>query len=119
MVRSAAYTLAAVEPNDGKIAVINAKYGLSKELAPRSWPFPYSGSFQMRGVFGFLRGYQVLGLDGTGSFKYSVEKGRLESMDQQYKVQVKAEMPFALGEASTTPMPNMVIDQKLSAQLLK
>ena len=119
LARSAAYTLAAVEPNDGKVAVINAKYSASKDLTARTWPFPYSGSFQMRGVFGFLRGYQVLSLDGTGTFKYSVEKGRLESMNQQYKVQMKAEMPFALGDASTTPMPNMVIDQKLSAELLK
>ena len=119
LARGVEYTFKGVEPNQAGVGVIDANYTVSKERAPREWPFPYSGSFQMRGVFGFLRGYKVLGVEGAGEYRYSIELGRLETMEQDYKAEIKAEMPFGLGTEGTTPKPNMIIKQKLSAQLLK
>jgi len=119
LARNAKYTFKGIDPNQAGAGVIDAEYTVSNERAPREWPFPYSGSFQMRGVFGFLRGYKVLGVEGKGEYKYSMALGRLEKMEQNYTAEIKTEMPFGLGTAGMTPKPNMIIKQKLSAQLVK
>ena len=75
---------------------------------------PYSGSFQMSGTFGFLRGYDFLDLEGKGEELFNIEAGRIEKYNQQYKVRVKASFPMGL---STNPL--ITIKQKLQMELLE
>jgi hypothetical protein len=108
------------EANGIRIADINSVYTLAEKVPPPPvWPLMYSGSFQMRGVFGFLSGYKVLSIAGNGKERFDITAGRVERIDQQYQTDVSAEMPFGLGSGSdTTPTPNMVVKQKLSIELL-
>ena len=119
--RDTTYKLDRIEEANGvRIADINSVYTLATQVPPPPiWPLPYSGTFQMRGVFGFLSGYKVLSLTGDGRERFNITAGRVERIDQQYETKVAAEMPFGLGSSSdTTPTPNMVVRQKLSAELL-
>ena len=119
--RDTIYKLNRVEEANGiRIADINSVYTLAAKVPPPTvWPLPYSGSFQMRGVFGFMGGYKVLSLAGSGNERFNITAGRVERIDQRYQTNVAAEMPFGLGSGSdTTPHPNMVVRQKLSAELL-
>jgi outer membrane murein-binding lipoprotein Lpp len=117
-VRDTTYTLRQVQDvNNARTAVIDSTYNLGKNW-PSNWPFTYKGSFQMQGVFGFLRGYNVMSLAGKGVEHYSITGGKLLDFDQNYEAKVLATMPFALGSPDKTPSPNMTVKQKLSAQLL-
>jgi hypothetical protein len=118
--REVTYTLVGVE--EGKvprIGDINSVYALSdKPLDPAIWPIPYTGSFQMRSTFGFLGGYKVLSLAGSGSERYDIDAGRVKRINQQYEANISAQMPFGLGSSEGAPTPNMVVKQKLSVELL-
>ena len=120
--RDTTYRLESVkeDANSVRIADINSTYTLAENAPPPTvWPVPYSGSFQMRGVFGFLGGYKVLSIAGDGNERFNITAGRVERINQQYQTNIAAEMPFGLGSGSdTTPTPNMVVRQKLSAELL-
>jgi hypothetical protein len=120
--RDTTYKLDRIEEVNGvRIADINSVYTLAAKVPPPTvWPVPYSvGSFQMRGVFGFLSGYKVLSLAGSGNERFNITAGRVERIDQRYHTDVAAEMPFGLGSGpDTTPTPNMVVQQKLSVELL-
>jgi hypothetical protein len=119
--RDTTYTLERIEDANGvRIADINSVYTLAVKVPPPTvWPMPYSGSFQMRGMFGFLSGYKVLSLTGSGSERFNVTAGRVERINEQYEMNVDAQMPFGLGSGSdATPTPNMVVRQKLSVELL-
>lgn len=94
---------------------ITSGYSLS-ESAPTDVPLPYSGAFQMRGTFGFLRGYQVLSIDGTGQQIFDVEKGLIKSDSQQYQAKVKASI-FGLG--GDTLEPNIIINQTITMTLVE
>ena len=67
--RDVKYQFAGIaEANGVSLAEITSSYKLSQK-PPAGVPLPYGGSFHMRGTFGFLRGYQVLSIEGTdGSF---------------------------------------------------
>jgi hypothetical protein len=119
--RDTTYKLDRIQEANGiHIADINSTYTLAEKTPPPSvWPVPYSGSFQMRGVFGFLGGYKVLSIAGDGNERFNITAGRVERINQQYQTNIAAEMPFGLGSGSdTTPTPNMIVRQKLSAELL-
>jgi hypothetical protein len=107
--------------NGVRIADINSTDVLSKKPLPlTAWPLAYSGSFRMRGTFGFLSGYKVLSLSGSDSERFNIDAGRVEKINQQYEAKVSAEMPFGLGSGpESTPSPNMVVRQKLSVELLE
>jgi hypothetical protein len=75
---------------------------------------PYSGSFQMSGMFGFLRGYKVLRLEGQGEELFNIDAGRTEQYNQQYQMQIKASLPFTLGAN-----PLITIKQNLTMRLLE
>lgn len=79
-------------------------------------PMPYSGSFQMRGTFGFLTGYKVLSIEGTGSQIYDNAKGLIQSDVQQYESKVKASI---MGLGSENIEPNIIINQTTSITLVK
>lgn len=114
--RDVAYKLAGVvESNNVYYADITSTYSLSK-TPPADAPMPYSGSFQMRGTFGFLQGYKVLSINGTGRQLFDIKKGLIKSDTQHYKTEVSASI-FGLG--SNTVEPNIKIDQTTTMTLVE
>ena len=112
--RDVTYTLDQVRAGDkGRLAVIRSKYSPA-ESAPRSWPLPYSGSFQMAGTFGFLRGYKIIDLQGQGEELFNIDSGRTERYSQQYKAQLETSLPIGIGAN-----PRVNINQTLTMELLK
>jgi len=97
----------------GRLAVIRSSYRQAKSV-PRTWPIPYSGRFQMSGIFGFLRRYKVLDLQGRGEELFNIDAGRIEQYSQQYRMQLEASFPAPLGAN-----PRITIKQNLTMQLLE
>ena len=112
--RDVVYRLDEIRQSEkGDLAVIRSSYTLA-EAAPRSWPIPYSGRFQMSGPFGFLRGYRVLNLAGEGEEVFNIAAGRTEQYNQQYQIQMQASLPIGI-----SANPRINIKQKLSMQLIQ
>ncbi len=112
--RSITYKLVRISPSPkGRLAVIESEQTLA-ERVPLGWPIPYVGSFQMAGMFGFLRGYKYENLEGNGTNAYNVDKGRLEHYTHKYTLKAEARMLMPLG-----PNPLVKIDQTLTAKLLE
>ena len=114
--RDVKYKLAGViESNDVYFAEITSSYSLSKS-PPEDIPMPYAGSFQMKGTFGFLRGYQVLSLEGAGRQLYDIERGLIKSDTQQYKAKVSTSI---LGLGGDSLEPNIEINQTITMTLVE
>ena len=112
--RDVTYTLAEIRQTPkGRLAVIRSSYSPAKSAA-RSWPLPYTGSFQMKGMFGFFRGYKILELQGQGEELFNMDAGRIEQYNQQYLVKLKAGLPLPLPGTA----PRITIKQKLTMRLL-
>jgi hypothetical protein len=113
--RDVNYTLAEIrqEPNDGRIAVINSSYSPFYPT-PSEWPLPYTEIFQMSGMFGFLRGYKVLDLQGSGQEFFNIDAGRIERSNQQWTMHVSASLPLELG-----PKPQITIKQTLTMEMVE
>ncbi|MCK4913424.1 MAG: hypothetical protein KAS69_02360 [Planctomycetes bacterium] len=112
--RDVTYTLKEIRQTEkGQIAVITSSYSLA-DSAPQNWPMPYSGKFRMSGMFGFLRGYKALSLQGKGEELFNIDSGQIEKYNQNYQLQIEAVFPMALGEN-----PKIIIDQTLTMQLIK
>lgn len=94
------------EENQPRKAVISSTYQLA-ETAEQPFPRPYEGSFQMRGLMGFLRNYTFLSLEGTGTQIFNMDKGMIESDKQQYQMSVNAAFMLPLGDS----LPVLTIDQ--------
>jgi hypothetical protein len=101
----------ATEVNGVSLAEITSSYKLSKK-SPAGVPLPYSGTFQMRGTFGFLRGYQVLSIEGTGRQLFDIKRGLIKSDTQRYQAKVNASV-FSLASADIT------IDQTITMTLVE
>lgn len=101
------------ESEKGRLAVIRSSY-TTAESVPRSWPVPYTGRFQMRGRFGFLRRYKVLNLEGEGEELFNIDAGRTEQYNQRFLLELEASLPMALDVS-----PRVTIDQKLTMKLLE
>jgi len=113
--RDVTYTLDAVRPGDkGRLAVIGSSYRLA-DSAPRDWPIPYSGMFQVAGAFGFYRNYQVLELQGEGQELFNIDAGRTEQSSQHYQMRLKASLLILLGGVS----PTITIDQDITMTLIE
>lgn len=112
--RDVTYTLEEIRQTEkGQLAVIRSSYSPA-ESAPENWPRPYSGSFQMSGRFGFLRGYRLLDLQGQGEELFNIDTGQTERYNQQYQAQMEATLPIDIG-----PRPLVTIKQTLTMELLK
>jgi hypothetical protein len=111
--RDVNYRLAEVrrEPNDS-IAVIDSNYS-PLYPSPSDWPVPYTEMFQMSGMFGFLRDYRVLDLQGRGQELFNINAGRTEKYTQQYTMNIAASLPLALGVN-----PKITIEQTLTMDLI-
>jgi hypothetical protein len=116
-VREVTYTLDKIRPTDkGRLAVISSTYAPADSI-PAEWPpMPYSGSFQMSGTFGFLRGYRLLSVEGQGQDIFNIDAGRIEQYKQQLQTKWNAGLPFGL---KTEVSPEITIKQTLTMQLLK
>jgi len=102
----------------GRLAVIKSSYSASDSVEG-DWPMPYGGRFQMRGMFGFFRGYKILGLSGEGTELFNIDAGVLEQARQKYQVDIDAVIPFGLGQSKDEePQPNITITQEIITQLL-
>jgi len=120
--RNVTYTLDEIRQTEkGQLAVISSSYALSEsvpkgwsESEPDGWPIPYSGRFQMSGTFGFLRGYKVLELQGSGQELFNIDAGRTEQSTQDYQVKFSAKFPASIGAS-----PLIEIKQKLTMKLLQ
>jgi len=112
--RETTYTLERVEETDsGRKAVIASTYKLSDSQV-KNWPRPYKGSFNMRGMFGFLRNFKFRSLEGAGEQIFNIDTGTLESDEQHYKVHIDAGFMMPLGDT----VPTVTVDQKISIELL-
>lgn len=98
-------------------AIISSTYELKKKRP--DMPMPYTGGYQMRGLFGFLRGYKAISLDGQGTQVIDLQRGLITKIDQQYQAGLEAAMLFPLGAGDAEPEPNMIINQKLSISLME
>jgi len=113
--RDVTYTLDEIRQSEkGRMAVISSSYQPA-ESAPRSWPIPYSGSFQVAGTFGFYRGYQVLDLQGRGEELFNIDAGRTEQYEQRYEMRLKCSLLLPLPGVN----PVITIKQNLTMKLLE
>jgi len=112
--RDVTYKVAQISDSEkGRLAIIQSTFAPGK-TRPQDWPVPYSEPFQMAGMFGFLRGYKVLALEGTGRESFNIEAGRTEGYEQKYKLQLQASLPLGLGVH-----PKITIDQTLRMELVE
>ena len=100
--------------NTDRKALITSTYKMT-EAPMESFLTPYKHTkFQMRGMFGFLRGYQFKEITGTGEQIFNVDRGILEKNHQQYTLDVTASFMFPLGDS----VPVLKVDQTLTVELL-
>jgi hypothetical protein len=81
--------------------------------APSDWPVPYAESFSMSGMFGFLRGYKVLDLQGQGQQQFNITAGQIISDTQNYTMNIQSSLPLLAGIT-----PKITIEQTLSMGLV-
>jgi len=113
--RNAEYRLSGVKKTGNEtLAEITSTYSLSG--TPSNITLPYSGSFQMKGMFGFLQGYKVISIDGKGTQLFDVNRGLIKSDTQNYEAKVSAAI-FGLGKDDLTP--NIKIDQTITMTLVE
>ena len=113
--RDVTYRLDEIRPGEkGRLAVISSSYEIA-DSAPREWPIPYSGTFQVAGAFGFYRNYQVLSLQGRGEELFNIDAGRTEQYKQQYEMQLKTSLLIPLPGVN----PKITIKQNLTMNLLE
>jgi hypothetical protein len=113
--RDVTYRLDEIRPSEkGRLAVISSFYSPA-ETVPHSWPIPYSGRFQMAGMFGFLSGCKLLDLKGRGKEIFNIDAGRIEQYNQQYQMHLKASLPLPLSGVD----PRITIKQNLTMKLLE
>jgi len=112
--RNVTYTLKEIRAGDAAaVAVIESAYSAA-DAVPAAWPVPYAGRFQMSGTFGFLGGYQVLALQGSGQELFDIDAGRVLKRAQMYRMEMRASLP-PMGIRAN---PHLTIDQSLTMELL-
>jgi hypothetical protein len=112
--RAVTYKLDEIHANEkGRQAVISSAYELADSV-PTNWPIPYSGSFQMKGTFGFLSGYKLLSLEGDGQELFNIDTGQIQQYNQQYEMEMESSIPMGIDVK-----PKITIKQILSMKLLE
>jgi hypothetical protein len=120
--RETTYSLDEITVSDdgsSRKAIIKSTYAFAEETDEDAekdiWPKPYEGVFQIKGMFGFLRKYKFLSIEGSGKQVFDLVNNHVESDVQQYKMEVSASFMLPLGD---TP-PMLTVDQKLTTELVK
>ncbi len=112
--RITTFTLDSIkEENNQQKAVIKSAYQLSPKTV-ENFPKPYEGTFQMRGLFGFLRDYKFQSLTGQGEQIFNLTTGTVESDTQQYDLVAQAAFLLPLGDS----VPYLTIHQTTTIKLL-
>jgi len=112
--REVIYKLDEIRPGEkGREAVISSSYKLAQSV-PKSWPIPYSGSFQMKGTFGFLSGYKLISLEGSGQELFNIDTGQTKQYNQQYQMEMESSIPMGIDVK-----PRITIKQNLTMELLE
>ena len=115
------YKLAKVPTKDGDIVVVNTTSSLAEQVVDEDSHVksnlahlvnPYEGSYQMKGMFGFLRGYKVVDLNGSGEIQFDFKNGRLISNIQNYKADIVAGFMFPLGNS----VPELEVNQTIEVK---
>lgn len=117
VVRDTTFTLDGfeVDPDTGnRIAVINSIYTQSEENASiiENVFKPYTGSYQLQGMFGFLRRYKFEDLSGSGTTRFNMDTGMILSKDQSYRLNASASFMLPLGNT----VPVLTFDQTFSVR---
>lgn len=100
------------DPANPTKAVIASSYAISDKEIPH-WPTPYEGKFNLKGsLFAVMRNYRFNTIEGSGTAVMNLEKGVLESDQQQWKVGITAEFLLPLGNS----LPQIIVDQKIDIQ---
>jgi hypothetical protein len=111
--RDVNYTLVEIRPDpNNQIVVIDSNYTLLYPN-PSDWPVPYTEAYSMSGMFGFLRGYKVLDLNGQGQELFNVTEGRVISDNQKYTINIMSSLPLLAGIT-----PKITIEQTLTMDLV-
>lgn len=111
--RDVVYTLKEIRPtNQGRVATITSSYSLSDSV-PNNWPIPYSGRFRVSGTFGFLGGYKLLSVQGTGRETFNIDTGQSEQYEQEYEMKLSSMIPLGIGAK-----PQITIRQTITANKL-
>jgi hypothetical protein len=112
--RDVTYRLEALRDTDrGRWAVIDSTYRLAGSV-PQSWPIPYSGRFRVSGTFGFLAGYHVQSLEGTGRELFDIDAGRIEQSEQKYTMKMSASSLMR----GIAVHPQITVEQTLTMELM-
>jgi hypothetical protein len=112
--RDVVYKLEEIRPTDqGNLAIISSSYSKAETNPPRSWPIPYSGSFRVSGRFGFLGGFKLLSVKGTGQETFNIDTGQLEQYTQKYEMKISSIIPMGL-----QAKPAITIRQTITAKKL-
>ena len=112
--RDVTYKLEQIRPShQGSVAVISSSYSLSERTPPYTWPIPYSGSFQVSGTFGFLGGYKLLSVKGTGQETFNIKTGQSEQYDQKYEMKLSSIIPLGI-----SAKPQITVRQTITARKL-
>lgn len=102
------------QENADRKARITSTYEMTKDPM-ESFLRPYrEEQFQMRGMFGFLKGYQFNTITGKGEQIFNVDKGILEKDHQEYTLDITASFMFPLGDS----VPMLKVAQTLSVELI-
>ncbi len=114
-VRKTTYKLDEITVTDQteRIASVSSTYQLDKGPLAH-WSTPYTKRFQMKGLFGFLRNYKFLSIEGSGNSKYNINTGHLESDRQEFSLKVDAN--FLMPLKGTTP--TIIVKQTIAVELL-
>ncbi len=111
--RNVTYRLGEIRSSEqGRIAVIDSSYTL-RYPNPPEWPIPYTERFNLSGMFGFLRNYKLLDLQGEGEELFNIDAGRIEKSGQKYTMNATASLPMGLGIN-----PKITINQTFTTELL-
>jgi len=103
----------AADEQGARQAHFKTTYAISdKEV--QNVPMPYEGSFQMRGLFGFLRNYRFESIDGGGTQVFDLDAGVLVRDEQKYTLHVGADFALPLGDSK----PVLTVQQTLLIERL-
>ena len=113
--RQSTYTLDSITDDPkGRIAEISSSFVYS-DTPLKNIPMPYSKSFKIRGIFGFLTKYKVQSINGSGTDILNIDTGVLQSRNLNYRLELSAAFMMPLGDS----VPKLSIDQTMDIQLLE
>ncbi len=112
--RNVTYKLDKIETNQAneKMATITTVYSKADPIKIK-WPQPHTGSFSASGIFGFLRGYKVTNLKGTGKIMFNVTTGQTISSVENYQIKIDAVFPMGLNMK-----PKITVNQTIESHLV-